>query len=151
MLEKTNRIRAKLSDAGFSATHGFYNNHYVRRGGDFAVEHFPISVLSVDGIGDIGIDIDSVWVEVKITKDRAMAIDYPLLAKTNKIEVYSADDFLSDFYNEYIDPCEVAGKIGSSDESMICVLFYFNAGCNEDELLEVVSGFCGSPVLNSEF
>ena len=139
--EKAAQIKAKLTDAGFSLTLGFYNNHYVRRGDGFEVEHFPIPVISVADVGDIGVDIDSIWVETKLAKERAMLLDYPAMARVYKMEVYGADDFLNDFYNDRTDPRETAQKISSSDETAICVLLYFGLEVRADEIAELIRLF----------
>lgn len=50
IVDKSVEIKDRLINAGFIVKYGFYHDHYVRAGDDFAVEHFPIPVISVEGM-----------------------------------------------------------------------------------------------------
>ena len=141
MCKKCTEIREKLESAGLSVSNGFYNNHYVKVKNDFVVEHFPIPVIFIKNIGDIGIDIDSIWFEVKISKDKALLLDYEELINSYNINIYGADDFLNDFYHEKCDSALIKEKIRNSEETFICITFYFEDDVDIDELLKVIKRF----------
>ena len=148
LCEKVSQIKNKLIDAGFSAAQGFYNNHYVRRGDGFEAEHFPIPVISVADMGDIdhryidiGVDVDSIWIELKLSKAKAMEMDYPSLSRAYRMEVYGAEDYLNDFCNAQTDPRDAAQKLEASGETEICILIYLDISCDLDEPVQLVKLF----------
>lgn len=63
------------------------------------------------------------------------------MARNYKIEVYGADDFLNDFYNGKSDPCKVVEKLENSEESTICIAFYFDTDVGAGELVKLVQWF----------
>jgi hypothetical protein len=141
MWNKAIEIKNSLFATGYVVSLGFYNNHYVKDGDDFAVEYFPIPIISLDAIGDIGIDIDTCWVEIHLDKSKAVSIDYLELAQRYNFEVYGAEDFCSDFYNKQTDPREVTKKIDASNESLINVTLYLDLDTKTDEIVNAVKQF----------
>ena len=141
LCEKSQEIKRRLEEAGFSITSGFYNSHYIKCQGEYVREYFPIPVLFVPGIGDIGVDIDTVWVEITLPKEKAVVLDYPVLAGAYSMEVYGTEGYLDDFYSAGADPCGVAGQISRSTETQICVAFYFNFESGMDELIHIIRLF----------
>jgi hypothetical protein len=141
MWNKALDVKDKLIAAGYITELGFYNNHYIKDGNDYAIEHFPIPIITIDGIGDIGIDIGNYWVEIHLDKNKAILLDYPKLTQIYNLEVYGSKDFCFDFYNKQFDPYEVAEKINKSDEALINVIFYFCLGCDTNELIDLIKQF----------
>lgn len=135
------RIVYMLKSAGYEPKHGFYNNHSVRIDGEFVTEYYPIPVISVSGIGDIGIDIDGITLEAVLTRQQALELDYEKLLDRYDIEVYGAEDFLSDFYNKSMSRVNIIKNIEASNETKICVLFKLGMAATAEELLEVISIF----------
>ena len=134
-------IKNNLIAAGYTASLGFYNNHYVKGGNGFEIEYFPIPVITVDGIGDIGVDIDTYWVEIQLSKDRAVLLDYPELAQRYSLEVHGSDDFCLDFYNKHSDPYQVTEKINAGNETLINIVFYLELDSCTSELVNIVKRF----------
>lgn len=135
---KSDEVCDCFKKAGYKISVGFYNNHSVRKGEGFFLEHYPIPVIKIMGIGDVGIDIDSVWMEVIITKDEAFLLDYSELARSHSIEIYGVENYLHDFYtfyNEKADAGKIIDKIRNSEETQICINFTFGADCNPNELV----------------
>ena len=141
MWNKAMDVKNNLTAAGYAASLGFYNNHYVKDGKDFAIEYYPIPIITVAEISDIGIDIDTYWIEIHLDKDRAALQDYPELTRLYNLEVYGAEGFYLDFYNNQTDPYEVAEKIKNSNETLINVTFYFDFHTKTDELINVIKQF----------
>jgi len=138
LCDKSREISDELKKLGYQIRSGFYNNHYVRDGDGFVVEHFPIPVLSISNVGDIGVDVNSVWVEFVVSKDKAVSLDYPALTQAYKVEVYGADDYLHDFYNTESDLQFVVERIQKSNESKICITVTFDSDCRPKELVDLV-------------
>jgi len=138
---KSNEICDGFKKAGFKVASGFHNNHYVRNGEGFCIEHYPIPVLGIAGVGDVGIDIDATWMEIVLDKKIAVSLDYPSLARLYSFEVYGSENFLSDFHNEQSSPHEIVEKLQACDESQICITFTFPRDCSPDNLIDLARQF----------
>ncbi|MGI5898846.1 MAG: DUF3201 domain-containing protein [Christensenellales bacterium] len=132
-----------MKNAGCDARGGFYNNHYVKKESDWAVEYYPIPVISVKDVCDIGLDIDRTFVEFKLKKQAALAFDWTIFGEFT-FEVYGADDFLNDFYSpdssikELKEKDKIGKKISLSDEREIAVSIRLGYLAGEDVLLSLV-------------
>jgi hypothetical protein len=134
---KSLEIRAEAAARGFAARSGFYNNHSVRHGDDFAVEFFPIPVVSVDTLGDIGVDLSCVWAERQISREKALALDYAKMSAILNFEVYGAEDFLNDFYRFGMEAASTAERILAGNEKQICICLYFSMGSTARDILDL--------------
>ncbi len=139
--EKYNELCKSLKEAEIKIAGGFFNNHSVKHNNTFITEYFPIPVILMENRGDIGIDIDSIWLEIKLTKEMALNLDYTQLASTYLFEVYGAENYLSDIYNEQTDISDIVNNIHKSEESTLCICFYFNKEVDVSELLNVINIF----------
>ncbi|MCL1819255.1 MAG: DUF3201 domain-containing protein [Oscillospiraceae bacterium] len=135
---KYDEIRKALKKSGIQIKSGFFNNHSVKHNGVFVTETFPIPVISLNGIGDIGIDIDCVWLEIKLSKEKALRMDYHQIASEYRFEIYGEEDYLCDIYNDEMRVSDITANIENSQETTLCICFYFNNEVNIDELLKVV-------------
>lgn len=138
LCKRYEKIASELKTCGFEIVVGFYNNHSVKSGGEFVTEYYPIPVLTVSQNIDLGFDIDSVWLEIRLPKDNAAKLDYIALSKKYKIEVYGCDAYLSDFYNCECDPELTAQKIIESNETQICIAFDFAIDISGNEIIKVI-------------
>ena len=126
-----------LRDKGCKVSSGFYNNHSIKINDDFATEYFPIPVISVESIGDIGIDIDNLWLEVVLSKENALKIDYNTLSDKYSFEIYGIENYLSDMYNKHINLLEIENNIKQSEETRVCIAFDLPFDVNVDEILAI--------------
>ena len=94
--DRADYIDRELQKLGCTITKGFYNNHSVKIDGRFVAELFPIPVITVKGVGDIGVDLDYVWFEVLLPKEKALLLDYNSIAKEHRFEIYGSYDYLKD-------------------------------------------------------
>lgn len=139
LIERAKTIRKYLESAGFIVTKiEFYNNHFIKDNNEFVVEHYPIPIFSIIDTCDVGIDISSTWLEVKLPREKAILLDYQRLIQSFKFEVYGAENYCSDFYNSQLDPYETADRIKRSQESEICVAFDFDIDVNTDEIVKAI-------------
>ncbi|MCL2217423.1 MAG: hypothetical protein FWB91_10460 [Defluviitaleaceae bacterium] len=141
LCEKSDIINKALSENGLKHKMGFFNNHYEKINDKFIVEYYPIPVISINGIGDIGIDINNVWFEAQISKEKAIAFDYTKLIGVIEFEIYGADDFLSELYDKEDTSGSIVYKIRNSCETNFCVLFSFGRNFNITKLLEAIHLF----------
>jgi len=67
----------KLKSQNINYAWGFYNNHSVKdNDGNWVTEYFPIPVITVNSLCDIGIDLDFIFVETKMERERAITFDF---------------------------------------------------------------------------
>ena len=135
--DRADCIDRELRELGYTITKGFYNNHSVKIDGSFVTEFFPIPVITVKGVGDIGVDLDYVWFEVLLPKEKALALDYNSIAKEYKFEIYGSHDYLRDIYNEQIAISDIVPGIKGSPETDFCVLFYFEKSAAASDIIEI--------------
>ncbi|MCQ4925107.1 hypothetical protein NE686_18540 [Tissierella carlieri] len=69
---KFKELKLILKDYDFNYYNaGWYNMHSIKYNDDFIEEYFPIPVVSVEGVGDIGINLDHIFIETRISKEKA--------------------------------------------------------------------------------
>jgi hypothetical protein len=139
--KKAKKFYKEITSRGYKASFGWYNMHSVKCNGDYITEFFPIPIITIESIGDIGLDLDSTSIEVTIVKEKALKIDYNALIEKYSIEVYGADDFLSDFYNKSMSVSEIKMRIQNSNETQIHIAAEFDIETELDKLFEFVSIF----------
>lgn len=139
--KKAKNIYKEIVSRGYKASFGWYNMHSVKCNGDYLTEFFPIPIITIDSIGDVGLDLDSTSIEVTISKEKALKIDYDDLIKNYSIEVYGVDDFLSDFYNKSMLSSEIKTNIQNSNETQIHIAAEFDVETESSKLFEFISMF----------
>jgi len=122
---------------GYECKWGFYNNHSIKKDGVWETEYYPIPVISINDLCDIGFDIDRTFVECKMKREKALEFQWELLLDY-RFEVYGMEEYLKDFYNESLSMESISLKIKESMEQDIGITFHF--GYLEDKvfLLELV-------------
>ncbi len=127
----------RLKSCGYKCEWGYYNYHYIRRNNDWALEYFPIPVIEVNGMCDIGIDLNHIFIEYKLIKKAALKYDFKKLKKY-KFEIYGVEEYLDDFYNENMDFEGIKGRIDKSEETTIGISIFLNEKTPFEQILEVV-------------
>ena len=102
----------------------FYNNHSIKKDNQWHLEYYPIPVVTVKDICDIGIDISHIFIEGKMKKEKAIGFDWKLISDY-KFQVYGVEDYLNDFYNSSLKIDDITERIIQSNESEIGIEFYF--------------------------
>ncbi len=126
-----------LRNAGYEAVRGYYNNHYIKKADEWAVEYYPVPVISVKNVCDICLDINRTFVEFKLERQAALAFDWAALIGLS-FEVYGAQDYLLDFYDPACGFEEIGKKISQSGEREIAVSLRLGYLPGEDILLDLV-------------
>ena len=130
-------ISRDLQEQGYTITRGFFNNHSVKIDGSFITEFFPIPVITVKGVGDIGVDLDYVWFEVVFPKEKALTLDYAFIAKEFKFEIYGSKEYLKDIYNVQMAVSDIVPGIIDSSETDFCILFYFEQSVAAGDIIAI--------------
>lgn len=141
LYKKAKYIYNKIIDSGYKASMGWYNMHSVKYNDNHLMEFFPIPVITIDSIGDMGIDIDSIFIELTISKEKALKTDYDSLIENYSIEIYGAEDYLTDFYNVNMSPPDIKSKIQASNELQIHIAIYLDINTETSKLLKIISTF----------
>jgi len=138
LCERADIISKDFLELGYTIQKGFFNNHSIKSDGSFVTEYFPIPVITVNGVGDIGIDLESVWFEVVLPKEKAIALDYDSIIKSYKIEVYGCQNYLKDVFNEQITISDIIPGIIDSSEVEFCILFYLKQCITAGDIIEII-------------
>ncbi|ABX41361.1 DUF3201 domain-containing protein [Lachnoclostridium phytofermentans] len=113
-----------FKEKGFQYRCGYYNQHSVKVDNEWITEEYPIPVISMEQIGDLGIDISHIFFEIVVTREQALTLDFEKL-RPYRFEVYGVENFLNDFYNETLPLQDIKKKIRRSDEESIGISFFF--------------------------
>jgi len=135
--DRADSISRDLQELGYTISIGFFNNHAVRIDGSFITELFPIPVISVKRVGDIGVDLDYVWFEVVFSKEKALSLDYVSIAKEYKFEVYGSREYLKDIYNGQMAVSDIVPGIKDSSETDFCILFYLEQNAAAGDIIAI--------------
>lgn len=133
---KARKLTAKLVKlhGGFRVTLGFYNGHYHKDAkGNFQEDAYPIPVISVKGLCDIEIDIDSITFTAKLQKDQLLSLAWSELNGT-RFEVYGVEDYLCDYGNDQ-ELSQINHRILSSKEAEFFVSFLFPPDQSGDDAI----------------
>ncbi len=52
------RLTQLLAEKGLKAEWGWYANHSVKVDGEYQIEEFPVPVIEVEGLCEIGLNLD---------------------------------------------------------------------------------------------
>lgn len=113
-----------LKERAYNYTWGFYNNHTIMIERNWAIEYYPIPVITINGLCDIGIDIDHIFIECKLGREQAISFDWNTFSMYS-FEVYGVEDYLNDFYSPTLPLESISQKIMQSTESQIAIAFHF--------------------------
>ena len=140
LYKKTKKLTKYLANHGFSSSWQFCNLHSVRMEETFATEYFPIPVITVERLCDIGLDIERYFIEGKLKRMDALRFDFAQLEDLD-FEIYGINDYEVDFYHEGMDLTGIKSRIMASHESEIGICVYLPLDCPMDQLTNTVTKF----------
>lgn len=135
--EYTKSLLNDLKSQGYDVKWGFYNNHSIMMDHTWVTEYYPIPVITVKNICDIGLDMNHTFIEFKMKREKAIDFTWDLISEYT-FEVYGVENYLNDFYNKSLRIDTISSKIKESDEKEIGIAFYFNYLEDKDTLLSVI-------------
>ena len=133
--QKKKEMISRIKESGHLCTCGYYSQHSIRIKDEWVTEEYPIPVITIEGIGDIGFDLNHIFYEIIISKEHALKIDFTQFDGVC-FEVYGALDYLNDFYNNTMQISLIHERIHRSDEAEIGISFCFNEGV-DTKLMEI--------------
>jgi hypothetical protein len=141
-----NMVKA-LTSSGFECEWGYFAQHSVRNGDEWFFEHYPIPVITVKNVCEIGFDLDQTFIECKLKRDAAIVFDFTRFYGFT-FEVYGLTDYLHDFYNADQDIKDIHAKINKSDEKEIGVSLLFGYLESVEDIIQTVKKL--KELLNAE-
>ena len=120
----TKLLLLELRTVGYICEWHFFNNHSTQKSKEWITEYYPIPVITIKNICDVGLDIDRTFIECKIKRKEAINFDWTVFLTTS-FEVYGVNDYLIDFYNASLSSETISQKINQSNEQEIAVAFEF--------------------------
>ena len=122
---KSKKIKCKLiNNAG----------NYITFDGEYHYQKYPIPIIEVKDVGDIGYNIDSIFFEFSIKRERFLQTDFRvILDNFANVQVYGGQDCLTDFYKGNDCADEIMDKVKLSYEEDIMLALYFDY--SEDQIV----------------
>ncbi len=143
--EYTKLFLIELKAWGYEYTWQFFNNHSVRKNNGWITAYYPIPVISVKNVCDIGLDIDRTFIECKIKREEAIKFDWTVFLN-NSFEVYGVKEYLTDFYNASLSLEALAQNISRSNEQEIAIAFEFGYLEEKSTLLKFIKKLSNLPI-----
>ncbi len=117
---------------------GWYNGHYHESAdGEWCMDSYPLSVVTVKGICDIEIDFNTVSVSTKLKRERALKYSYDKISRYD-FEAYGVEDYLQTFYEPGNTIEEMKSNISRGAEKEIGFAFSFDFDVDEKTIFEFV-------------
>lgn len=133
---KARELRKALEAEGIHASWGWYAFHSVKVEGEYQTEEFPIPVVTAGEVCDLGLDLDRIFLELQLSRERALTLDWEKLSP--EAEVYGAEAYLEDFYHPGMDMGDIRRRIEESGEATVCITGNFPKETGVEELLKAV-------------
>lgn len=140
LLSRRKSIESILRAHGLRYTTGFYNNHSVRAGEEWGTEIFPIPVISVQDICDIGVDLNQTFVEGNLGRSQAILFDYRIFDRRS-FSVYGCEAFLEDFYREGMELEGIGRLIEASPEESVGITVELSTDVGPEEIIDIIHLF----------
>lgn len=119
--EKTVRIVNTMKKLDAEVEWGWYAGHSIDRKGELVYEEFPIPVITVGDVCEIGVDLKGVFIEGKLFASEADEVDFALLDGLHFC-VYGAENYLEDMFDSNRDRLEDLDEaLFDTEEFELCV------------------------------
>lgn len=135
--ERVKSIVNKLKSNNYKCEWSYFGQHYIKHNDDWCLEYFPIPVINVIGICEIGIGLEHIFIEYKMLKQTALNYDFNKLNKY-KFEVYGVENYLNDFYNAEMDLNNIDSRILESKEKEVGISIFLEKEASLEDILIVV-------------
>ncbi|MBU5438735.1 DUF3201 domain-containing protein [Tissierella sp. MSJ-40] len=114
------------NESNLQVNYGLFNGHYIKINGRYEYQKYPIPVVAIEGIGDIGFNINGIWFEFFIDKVEFNKVDIENLISRYKVEIYGGNNCLIDFYTEGKSVSDISHNIDISDEETVGIAIYLD-------------------------
>ena len=136
LAKKSEDLALLLSSFG-KCEYGWYNGHFHKDDGKWVKEYYPIPVISVKGLCDIEVGLETTTLSAKLGRDAAAQFPFETLSGC-EFEVYGVQNYLSDFYRDGITTAQMRENICSSGEAEIGFSFAVDRANESEHLVKLV-------------
>ena len=139
--EKAVRLTTTLKKLKADVCWGWYAGHNADIGGVSIYEEFPIPVVTVNDVCEIGIDIQGMYIEGKIYTQEADTFEWPMLSGYD-LTVCGASGYMNLLYDSRIDGREVLEDIMfayDGEDSELCIDLLFPKTPNIEKKMVIPS------------
>lgn len=123
--QKKKELTKVFHEKGILSRCGYYNQHSVKIDGEWITEEYPIPVITIEQVGDLGIDLSHIFLEIVVAREQALKFNFHKLEHF-RYEVYGIENYLNDFYNDTIPLTEIKDRIEKNNEDFIGISFFFS-------------------------
>lgn len=123
---KANETLDYLEENDIQCQMGYFSGNYIKIEGEYALQAYPIPVITIKGKGDIGFNLDGMFFEFMLKKQTALRLDIEKISSEYAIEVYGANDCEVDFYKEGMNNEVYKNGLDKSKENGFGFAFYFD-------------------------
>jgi hypothetical protein len=93
----------------------------------FITEYYPIPVLQLNQINvDIGIDVDLIWIVLKLPISKAKRLDFNYLCEKYTVEIYGVEESKKDIFHKGMAIESIIENMDNSKEQEVFVAFIFS-------------------------
>lgn len=125
--KRANNDYKELLSCGVDCKLDFFKDNYLHIEGQYQLQHYPIPIITVNEIGDIGFNLDRVFFEFAFEKSDFLSKDLGyLIHHFDSLEIYGSHNCLVDFYQKADTPEMIRDKVQHSDEQIIMLALYFD-------------------------
>jgi len=128
-------------DVRFCTSFGFFAGHYIRLEGKQERQSYPLPVITVEGMGEIGFNLDSAWFEFFLASEALIKADIRALIGRYNVEIYD-ESSENDFYSEGCSAEDVLANLEASGGQTVGVAVYSDE-CEPEKLKESFLEVCG--------
>ena len=135
---RLSKLIDKLNEnAGYDIQVDYFPHHYYKSTDGLVLEEYPIPILTIDGIIEVGIDITHMYVELYLTKEKAKNIDFRSIERP--FDLYAEDELFEDVYNPTMNKNDILDNLELSQYEDFRLQFAFEDETqSEDDKIEMV-------------
>ncbi len=115
-----------FQDKNIPARFVWANGHYEEYGCKYIREDYPIPIIEIDGVGDVGFNINGCFYEGYFPKEKLLTFDFGILQDVKNLTLYGESDYLSDIYNSENKDADIKQLVQDSAEVNIAIGFSFS-------------------------
>ncbi len=104
------------------------HNYLQDSEGQYHLQHYPIPVIEIVQIGDIGFNLDKIFFEFPLSQAQVINLDLTHLLEENEVEIYGGKDCTIDFYRRGDSWENVKNEIARSSEEVVMLSIYIDYG-----------------------
>ena len=135
--ERAVNLAKLLNKLGFTVEWGYYNQHSAKVDDEYYLEYYPIPVITVKDVCDIGLDFTQCFIEGKLYSEDIEKLQLSML-NGFKFEIYGVENYLSDLYFEDMSNEEFYDSVRESGETEVGISILLDGEPSAQEVLDII-------------